>query len=465
MALSSIPRYDSDRIPERDGRAVVVGASMAGLLAARVLADSFEAVLVLDRDPLPAEPIARRGTPQARHVHVLQEAGRATLEDLFPGYGETLLSAGALIIDTASQFHFYDEGDFLADGPNRMPMYCASRPLFDFVTRQHVAALDGVTIRGDCRSTRYLLDERTSAVDGVAADGMAVDGVAGDGVAADGEDSEPTELDADLVVDATGRTSRTPTWLDNHGYPTPATDEVHIDLAYSTVRVERPPDDRRAFLALPTPPRTRGGVVIPVENDDWLVTIAGVHGDHPPTDVAGFVDFATRLPIPHFQDLLDEHEIVSEDVNHYPFQSTVRRRYGNLDRFPDGLVVVGDAIASFNPVYGQGMSVAALEALELHHALASGGRDNLGRRFFERAAEIVDEAWNLAVSADFQFSQTTGPKPLGTSLMNRYLSRLTRKAHTDGVLAEAFARVIMMERRPSSLFRPRIMWRVLKPTI
>lgn len=480
MALRSIPRYDSDRVSRRGGRAVVVGASMAGLMAARVLADSFESVRVIDRDPLPSEPTARPGTPQAHHVHVLQEAGRATLEDLFPGFGEDLLAAGALMIDSASQFHFYDEGDFLADGPNRMPMYCASRPLFDHITRQHVAALDGVTLRGDCRFTRYLLDDRTSAVEGVAVDGAAVDGaavdgaaddgvaddgVADDGAAVDGGDSEPREIAADVVVDATGRTSRTPTWLESHGYRSPETDEVHIDLAYSTVLVDRPPDDRRAFLALPTPPRTRGGVVIPVEDGRWLVTIAGVHGDHPPTDAEGFVDFAASLPISRFRDLLDDHEIVSEDVFHYPFQSTVRRRYEDLDRFPAGLVVVGDAIASFNPVYGQGMSVAALEALQLHHTLASGDRTDLGLRFFQRAGTVIDDAWNLAASADFQYPQTTGPEPFGTGILNRYLSRLTRKAHTDGVLAEAFARVIMMEKRPISLFRPDIVWRVLKPKV
>lgn len=448
MSLATVPRYDGDRVSESRGRAVVVGASMAGLLAARVLADAFEEVCVVDRDPLPDDSVARHGVPQARHVHVLQEAGRATLEDLFPGYGEDLLSAGALMVDAAGDLQFYDEGDFLARGPTRIPMYCASRPLFEQITRRRVAALDGVTVRGNCQFTEYLHDDGDTTVEGVAVREA---------------DSEPEELAAELVVDATGRTSRTPTWLEDHGYPSPATDEVHVDLAYSTVLLERPADDRRAYVALPNPPRTRGGAVLPVENG-WLMTLAGVHGDHPPTNVEDFADFAASLPIPQFAELLDARETVSEDAHHYPFPSTIRRRYEDLDRFPRGLVVIGDAIASFNPLYGQGMSVAALEALQLHHALAAGGREDLAPRFFGRVEQVVDDAWNLAVGADFQFPQTTGPKPLGAGLLNSYLSRLIRKAHTDGVLSEAFARVIIMEKRPTSLFRPGVLWRVLKPT-
>ena len=450
MTVATMPRYDSDRLSETGGRAVVVGGSMAGLLAARVLADAFESVTVIDRDPLPDEPVARRGVPQGRHVHVLLEAGRATLEDLFPGFGEELIVAGGLVIDLARDFRFYDEGDFLAEGPYRLPMYCASRPLIEWIVRRRVADLDGVDVRGECRFADYLVDGAASTVDGVAIrDGNA----------------DAVEIAADLVVDATGRTSRTPTWLEDHGYPSPRVDEVTVDLAYSTLHLDRPPHDRRGFLVLPPSHGTRGGGVFPAENGRWLMTMAGVHGDHPPTDVEGFADFAASLPVPELRRLLDDHEILSEDIDRYPYTSILRRHYWDLDRFPDGLVVTGDAIASFNPVYGQGMSVAALEAVQLHHTLAAGGRDDLARRFFGRIEGVVDDAWRLAVSADFRFPQTTGPKPPGTDLLNRYLARLTRKAHTDGVLADAFARVITMERRPISLFRPRVLWRVLKPAL
>jgi 2-polyprenyl-6-methoxyphenol hydroxylase-like FAD-dependent oxidoreductase len=447
MTLATVSAYDPDQIEKYRGHAVVVGASMAGLLAARILVDRFETVTLIDKDPLPDEANIRPGTPQARHIHVMQKAGQETLEDLFPGYSDDVIEAGGLVLDLASDVKLYQEGDFLANGPTRIPQYTASRPVFEQVTRRRVGELDGVTILDDCYFRDYLVGDQASTVEGVSMR------------TADGE----REINAELVIDATGRTSRTPAWLENNGYPAPPRDEVSIDLAYSTVLLERPAETRRAFLVLPHAPRTRGAAVFPIENGRWLLTLGGMHGDYPPTDPAAFLEYAASLPVIDISRLLDEHAIVSEDIYYYPIPSSVRHRYEDLDRFPEGLVVIGDAVASFNPIYGQGMSVAALEALQLHHTLAIDDQDELALHFFERAARVVDDAWSVAVGSDFQFPQTTGPKPFGTNIVNRYIARLHRKAHTDGWLADAFNRVIIMETQPTSLFRPRVMWRVLKP--
>ncbi|MBX0295176.1 NAD(P)/FAD-dependent oxidoreductase [Haloarcula nitratireducens] len=446
MTLATVPQYDGDRSTVVGDRAVVVGAGMAGLLAARVLADAFETVTVIERDSLPDGPRVRDGVPQARHVHVMLEAGRATLEDLFPGYRADLLSAGGLEIDGARDVSFYAEGGFLADGPESLPHYAATRPLYEWLVRRRLAEFDGVALRDDCQFAGYLTDERARNVTGIVVRN---------------ERRATEELDATLVVDATGRPSRTPAWLDAHGYAPPVTDEVHIDLAYSTTFVERPPGDERALIVTPAASQPRAAGVLPVEDGRWVVTLGGMHGEHPPTDAEGFAAFAASLPVPDVATLLDDHAWVSEDIAHYPFPANRRYRYEALDRFPEGLLVVGDGVASFNPLYGQGMSVAALEALLLHDALAADGIETLAPRFFERGEEVVDVAWGMAVGADFQFPETTGPRPRGTGLLNRYVARLNRKAQTDGVLRNAFVRVMMMERPPSSLFRPGIMWRVL----
>jgi len=447
MTLATVPRYDPDRIAVRGEHAVVVGASMAGLLAARVLADGFETVTIVERDSESDEPVARHGVPQGRHAHLLEEAGRAPLEDLFPGYGEELLSAGGLIIDMLSEFVSYQKGGVLANGPTRLPTYFATRPLFEAIVRRRVAELDGVEIQYDHRYVDYLADGDATTVEGIVVEN---------------EGSE-RELPADLVVDATGRTSRTPTWLDEHGYVAPAVDEVQVDVAYSTAVIERPADDRRAFFVEPDPPRTRGAAVFPAEDGRWLVSVLGLHGDHPPTEPEKLKAFAASLPGPDIEGLLDTQPWVSDEIAHYPFPSNRRYRYEDLDRFPEGLVVIGDAIASFNPIYGQGMSVAALEALVLHHALATGGLTDLGRRFFDRCEGILDVPWSIAVGGDFEFPQTEGSKPRGTDFLNWYLARLIRKAHTDGELTEALFRVFMMERSPTSLFRPSVVGRVFKP--
>lgn len=449
MTLDTVPRYTPTRVDDSGEHAVVIGGSMAGLLAARVLADQFGAVTVIERDPLSDQLTTRKGVPQAQHPHVLLEAGRATLEDLFPGYGEDLISAGGLVIDGLTDFRHYENGDFLADGPTRLPMYAASRPLFELIARRHVSNLSGVHIRSNCQWMDYLVNGSASSVDGVV-------------VRTDEATQE--EIAADLIVDATGRTSRTPTWLEEHGYTPPPVEEVHIDIAYSTTLLERSPDDRRTFFVPASAPRTRGGAAFPVEENRWLVNMHGVHGDHPPTDIEGFADFAASLPISDLKQLVDTQSWACEKINHYPFPSNRRHRYEELGQFPSGLVVIGDAIASFNPIYGQGMSVAALEALMLHHALAAGDRTDLAPRFFEQAEEIIDIAWKMAVGADFEFPQTTGPKPRGADFFSRYLSRLTHKAHTDSELREAFYRVIMMEVPPTTLLRPNIVLQVLKPT-
>ncbi|WP_226009994.1 FAD-dependent oxidoreductase [Halomicrobium salinisoli] len=449
MTLETVSRYQRGQVADVGDRAVVVGGSIAGLLTARVLADGFDEVTILERDSLPDEPGARRGVPQGRHVHVLQEAGRATLEDLLPGFGEELISAGALMIDGLSDFRHHEQGDFLADGPRRVPMYCATRPLLEHLVRRRVTDADPVEVRAGCRRTDYLVDDATQTVEGV--------------VVRD-DDGGVDDVPADLVVDATGRTSQTPAWLEEHGYEPPDVDEVHIDVRYSTVRIERPPDDRRAFFVPPEPPRARGAGMFPIEGDRWVATLFGMHGDHPPADPDGLCEFAATLPITELERLLDEQPWNSDGVAQYPFPSNRRRRFERLDRFPDGLLVVGDAVASFNPIYGQGMSVAALEALVLHHALADGDRDDLPLRFFDRAEPVVDVPWSIAVGGDFAFPQTEGPKPRGTDFFNRYLDRLVRKAHTNGDLRDALIRVFMMERPPSSLLRPGVAWQVVRPT-
>lgn len=447
MTLESVPAYRAERVDRVGERAVVVGASVSGLLTARILADGFDRVTVVERNELPDGPVVRDGAPQSRHPHLLQGSGRAILDDLFPEFGDEFVATGGLVIDAASDFNFYDEDGYVAHPPTRIPLYAGSRPLLEYVVRQRVSGLDGVRILDGCHVTDYRVDDTGRTVTGVQIRG-----------------ERETALSADLTVDATGRASRTPRWLERQGYTPPEIAEVTVDLAYSTVTVDRDSDDKRAFWAPASPPYTRGGGTVPVEGGRRQMVVTGVHGDEPPRDVDEFRAFASTLQITELVEILECHEILSDEIAYYPFPSNLRRYYERLDRFPDGLLVVGDAIASYNPVYGQGMSVAALHALVLHHTLADDGLGNLAVRFFDDAEHVIDTAWLMAVGADFQFPQTTGPKPRGAGLMGWYLSRLTRKAHADRVLAERLLRVILMERPPTSLLHPGVIGRVFKPS-
>lgn len=446
MSLATLHRYDPALMDTAHGHAVVIGASMAGMLAGRALADGFEQVTIIERDTLPDDPVTRRGVPQARQPHVLLEAGRETAEDMLPGLSERLLTEGGLLLDWTTDLSFFDEGDFLARGPYRIPMFVASRALLEYVTRDLLDAEDAITFRTGCRWTDLVFDGRGETVTGVSFTD---------------DDGAIEHLDAELVVDATGRASQTPRLLRSHGFTEPDIDEVRIDVNYASVLVERPPDDRRMYVLPPSPPLTRGGGAFPLEDDRWVVTLQGVHGDDPPDDPDELVEFAASLPIDEIEDILTEHAWCSREIICHPFPSTLRRRYEHLDRVPERFVAIGDAVASFNPVYGQGMSVAAMESVLLQQVIADGGLEDIGPRFFTRAADIIDNAWFLAVVADFAFEQTTGPKPRGATLFNRYLSRVIRTGHTDGYVANRLCEVLMLQREPSALLKPDILRRVL----
>jgi hypothetical protein len=278
------------------------------------------------------------------------------------------------------------------------------------------------------------------------------------GVEVDGE-----RLAADVVVDATGRGSRMPGWLESLGYERPAEDRVEVGIKYVTRRFRRVAacaTDATAVIIPPTPQIKRGGVALAQERDVWTVTLIANFCEPAPTDVAGFVEYARTLPAPLIYDLIAGAEPVG-DAEPYSFPFSVRRRYEKLKRIPDALVVLGDAMCSFNPIYGQGMSVAALEALELASVL-DGGLADLSRRFFRRAAAVVDVPWTIAVGSDLRIPETVGPRGAAVSVVNWYLAKLHEAAHHDGPLAHAFMRVANLLAPPSTLFGPKVMLRVLR---
>lgn len=447
MALDDIERYDPDRVSTTGRVAIVVGGGISGLVTARVLADAFERVVVCERGRYPDQPNPRRNVPQSEHPHILLTSGKAVLSDLFSEFDEALLSAGGLVIDWSSDLRYYEAGGYLASGPRRIPMYLSSRPLLEHVLRELLVTYPGVELCPETPVVGYLTDVDNSRVEGVAVP----------------NGNRTHDHEADLVVDATGRTSRTPGWLVDHGYEEPPVQEVHIDMSYRTVSLDRPEDDRRLFFVPPSAPRTRGGGVFPIEGGRWIVTLYGMNGDAPSTEPDGFTDFAASLPVDDISGLLERRHWLDSEIKRYPFPASRWRHYEKLDRFPDGLLVVGDAIASFNPVYGQGMSVAAMQALLLHHALARDGSDVRAVNLFDEFVTAISTAWRFTVGNDVRFSGTDGPTPPGTALFTRYVDRLLRTAHRDGRVANQFAEIAMLERPLWRLFHPRLLWQVYGP--
>ncbi|MDN5918283.1 MAG: FAD-binding monooxygenase [Pseudonocardia sp.] len=429
--------------------AVVLGASMAGLLAARVLADRYPRVTVLDRDHLVPDPASpRRGVPQGAHIHALLARGQQALEELIPGLTEELIGRGAPAGDLLGDSRWFVGGHRFRRARSGVPVLCASRPLLEDTVRARVSAMSGVDVVARTEVVGF-----ETAGDGLRVTGVRVrrEGRAGD---------EP--VPADLVVDATGRGSRTPRWLGAMGLPVPEEERVTIGLGYATRTYRARPGAIGSDLGIipaPYPPLGRGGGLAVIEGDRWIVTLAGVLGDHPPADAAGFEAFARSLPVPDLHDAIAGAEPLDDPVP-FRFPASVRRRYERLARFPDRLLVLGDAFCSFNPVYGQGMTVAALEALALRRHLRA--RPPRPRAFHRHVARIVDAPWDMVVGGDLAFPGVQGRRTAKIRLVDAYLGRLQAAAADDAEVAVAFVRVAGLVDGPGALLHPRIALRVAR---
>jgi 2-polyprenyl-6-methoxyphenol hydroxylase-like FAD-dependent oxidoreductase len=429
-----------------DGSAVVIGASMAGLCAARVLSERFGSVTVLDRDTLPEGGTPRRGVPHGAHGHILLVSGLRELTTLFPGFDDELVEAGGTRFDPGLDLCTYRYGRSWPAVPTGLDLVAVSRPRLEALVRDRVAKYPGVTIRDQVAVTG--LDSADGRVTGVVLD--------------TGE-----TLPADLVVDCSGRGSRSDRWLSALDFPAPEQVEIKVGVAYTTRLYRRRPGDLtdwKALFTLPAPPHEqRTGLVLPLEGDRWLITVGGWHIDSPPTDVASFEAFARSLPDPGVAELMDRAEPLTDPYIHR-FPSSRRRLFEKLDRLPAGFLAMGDAICSFNPIYGQGMTCAAQEAVALGAALDrhDAPTAELAREYYRTAAEIIGTPWQFAVGGDFAFPRTTGPRPRGIKLANWYSRQIGLASQIAPDVYVAFVAVQQLVTPPAVLFTPRMILRVLR---
>jgi len=416
----------------KKGSALIIGGSMAGLLAARVLSDFYNDVTIVERDPLDTED-HRRGVPQSRHAHGLLAGGLQVIEEFFPGITKEMIGRGAVPADVANDGRWFFEGGCLSRGPSGNMGILLSRPLLENSVRSRVRKLENVRFFTDC-SVRHL----TSL-------GSTVTGVR----------TEEDIIKADLVIDASGRGSKTPTWLESLKFPVPREEKVEINIAYTTRFFRRKEGDLGGdtFGACPAEiHNTNSGVILAQEGDRWIVTLIGRFGIQPPQDPQGFMEFAKTLEAPFIYDVVRYAEPIGEATS-MRFPASLRRRYEELRRHPKGLLVFGDAICSFNPVYGQGMSVAALQAKALQRQLLRGSED-LAARFYSNASKVLDAPWNIAVGADLKMPETVGKRTLAGKFIGWYISKLHQFAHHNTNAAQAFLRVTQLLDEPSVLLRP-----------
>jgi 2-polyprenyl-6-methoxyphenol hydroxylase-like FAD-dependent oxidoreductase len=431
--------------------AVVIGASVAGLLAARSLTEAYERVTIVDRDALPAGLQGRKAVPQGRHAHALLPLGQLCHDALLPGFSDELIADGAATCAALEQMRFVIGGHQLARASMGTRTILASRPFIEGHVRRRVRDLPRLAVIDRCDAVGLTTSR----------DGERVTGVR---ILRRADDSAEEMLAADLVVAASGRSARIPGWLDALGHPRPEEERLDIAVSYASRRLSLPPDplggDRFVLIGA-RPGQPRALFLFAQEGGRWILGLSGYGHDHrPPGDPEGFTAFAATVAPP---DVLEAIEAArwSDEIATHGFPASVRRRYDRVRRFPAGLLVVGDALCSFNPTYGQGMTVAAAQAVVLRDCLERGGR-NLARRFFSQADAPVEHAWQLSVGADLALPEVSGRRPARVRLTNAYLRRLRATAEHDQHVAAAFSAVIGMLAPPRHVLRPAIVVRVAR---
>ncbi len=386
-------------------QALVVGAGMGGLTAARVLADHFERVLVLERDTLPTHANARTGIPQGKHVHVLLAGGQRTLCDLFPGFEHDLVQTGAVPLRTGLDVWMERPGyDPYPQRDLGFISYAQSRPQLELNVRQRALSATNIALRQQCRVQTFTARE---------------DGTVVTGLTYTHADGTSETLDADLIVDASGRGALTLGLLESIGHALPEATTIGVDIAYASAVFEIPEDasrDWKAVFTFPQPPQSSGsGLLMPMEGKRWILSLGGRQGEEPPGDVDGFMTYVQQLRTPTIYNAI-KHAKPLGDIARFRFPESIYWHYERLETFPRGLLPLGDALCRFNPIYGQGMSVAVQEAQALDQLLSARAADpdplhGLAQAFFAETGVIIETPWATAALPDFIYPDTRGERP------------------------------------------------------
>ncbi len=439
-------------------QALVIGGSIGGMMAARVLADHYDEVVLVERDYLPVGPENRPGVPHARHLHFILKRGLMVIEDLFPGVKQDLLDAGCCVADQGKDVQFVYPYGVAPMEEIGIEVLTFTRPLLESTIRRHLLDDSRISVLEGHEICGLVANEDKSRVTGVR--------IRPRNRADEDADAPETVLRADLVVDTSGRPSEAPQWLTELGYQAPEETTVDAFWGYAT-RLYEPPANWQAnwklTLCLPRPPyQPRAGVIQPIEGGRWLVTVAGVMRDYPPTDEEGFLQFAKSLSTSSIYDAIKNARPLT-GIRGFRRTANRMRLFEKLPAMPQGFVAVGDSVCAVNPIYGQGMTLACLSALELGNWLREGGPGHLdGLELQKKIAKIVAAPFAMATGADLRWPATQGGEITApVRFMQWYVDQVLRLIPGSAEVYKRFQRVNHMLDGPEALFHPAISMRIL----
>ncbi len=436
-------------------QAVVVGAGMAGLAAARALADHFERIVVLESDSLPTGPATRPGTPQCKHAHALLAGGQQALTALFPNFEQDLAQAGAVPLPVASEFLFERPNYDIPPRDLGIRLFSMSRPLIESVVRNCAAGCGNIELRERWRAKEFVVRCNGSHTEITAVQCEELEG-------------KREQLDAALVVDASGHGSLTLAALAAADQPPPEEISIGVDIGYATTLVEIPADASTNWKCLITfpdyPHNTRGAFVLPAEGNRWMVTLSGRYDEKPPGDWTAFVEHARQTRTPSAYHAIRNAKRVG-DIALFGFKASRWRRFDQMARFPSGLLPIGDTFCRFNPIYGQGMSVACQEAILLQRLLAANCAegsvlDDLPHSFFKEAQAIIETPWSTAAVPDFLDPRTEGERPPDLANTLNFSAAMFRLAVEDAAVHQVLIEVQHLLKPGCALREPALVERV-----
>lgn len=425
--------------------AVVIGGGIAGLLAAHVSSEHFRRVTILDRDELPERPGPRRGVPQGRHLHILMARGLRAFEELLPGFRHRLSSAGAGILDFAADTALCLPAGWMPRHRSGVEVHACTRDLLEWTLRRRVLESDRVEVSTGGQVTGLVATPDRRGITGV--------------------QLPDATIDADLVIDASGRGSKAPRWLEDLGRSEVARTTVDAPIDYGSRWYEAPAGDEPDWRLLAISPRypsiRRSGTVLRVEGDRWNVLLLGLDGESVPTDDDGFADFARGLASPRIHEFIERARPLSP-IHRYASNDSRIHHYERVPDWPSGFACLGDSVCALNPYAGLGMTACALGALTLREHLrgtAEGDLPGLGPRFQARLAEVNRPAWEIATNQHLRWPDdhvpTTQRPPLGP-----YLDGVMTLAVRHPEVATTVLEVMHMLEPPTALFTPRMQQRV-----
>ena len=437
--------------------AVVIGGSVAGMLAARVLSEHFLEVTIFERDKLPKKYENRKGVPQGKQTHAILKGGSDIIKDLFPDIWTEMLHNGSTLTDTGEDWVWFHHDVWKARPKTNLPFYFQSRPFLESHIRDRLLKeYPNVKIIEQAAVRSLINDASQKKVIGVTYEQSSSRGK-----------RVQKHIHSDIVIDASGRGTRTPRWLEDMGYGKVPEEHVKIDICYSS-RLYKPPQnikrDWQVMLIYGKAPDKKIGYISPIEGDRWMVTLAGYHGDAPPTDPKGFLNFAKDLARPEYYEALKGAKPLT-DVWSHKLPSDYRRYYEKMRNFPDGLVVMGDAVCSFNPIFGQGMTTAAMGSKNLKNCLERQNPKHLkglSRRFQKGTASYNNIAWLLSTTEDMRYKETEAKRQFILPVLNWYKGVLLELSSQDENVATRFLQVMHFQKGLEAIAHPMVIFKAIK---